>query len=138
LQVDEQEVAVRELLRGGFEPFAVEAERGDAQVRVDFVGGEDHVVLLVAAHPVLRAEEGSQARPDRGEPLGERGRGMGERRKRCSRSRHRGGVGQQHHPPPRKALRPFGFGDETVEAGAHHRVNAPARAPMHRALQSAA
>ncbi len=61
LQVDEQNV--ERLHHRGRRPahFAVQAEDRDPVGRVDVVGRLDHVVLLVAAHAVLRPECGGQA-----------------------------------------------------------------------------
>ena len=48
-------------LAGRAAHLAVEAEHRDSVDRVDEVGAFDHIVLLVAAQPVLRAERGGQA-----------------------------------------------------------------------------
>ena len=58
LQVDEQHVESRHHLCGGPTHVTVEAENRNAVYAVGKVGRFDHVVLLVAAQPVLRAEAG--------------------------------------------------------------------------------
>jgi hypothetical protein len=61
LQVDQQDVETVHHRRRRTTYFAVQAEYRDAMRRVDEVGRLDHVVLLVAAQPVLRPEGSAQA-----------------------------------------------------------------------------
>jgi hypothetical protein len=65
LQVDEQRIAVREHRIGGSAHLAVEAEHRDAERGVAEVRRLDHVVLLVAAQPVLRPESRGDGEPRR-------------------------------------------------------------------------
>ena len=58
LQVEQEHVGGAHHLPGRAAHLAVEAEQRDAVARVGLVRGLDHVVLLVALDPVLRAERG--------------------------------------------------------------------------------
>ena len=75
LQVDQQDVESLHHRRGRPPDFAVEAEDRDAVDGVEVIGGFDHVVLLVAAQPVLRPEGGAEAEVGAG---GERVEGVRE------------------------------------------------------------
>ena len=103
LQVDEQDVEAVHHRGGRPAHFAVQAEDRNAVLRVAEVRRFDHVVLLVAAQAVLRAEGGGQfevgqggQRVERvGEVGGDRG-GMGEQGDAAAGERRaQGGVGEQ-------------------------------------------
>ncbi len=62
LQVEEDRVEPREHLRRGLAHLAVQRVDGESRARVHVVARLDHVVLLLAAGTVLRAEERAQAK----------------------------------------------------------------------------
>ena len=110
LQVDEQDVEGLHRCVGGFAHFAVEAEHRYAQDRVVEVRALDHVVLLVAAQPVLRAEGGGQLH------VAERGQRVQRVGQVC---RHRGGMGQQGYAAAGERLAQFRLGEEPIDSELH-------------------
>ena len=88
--------------------------------RIDEVGRLDHVVLLVAAQPVLRAERG-------GEPH------VAERRQRVERmheiARHRGGMGEQADAASGQRLPQRRLGEQAIDAELHGVRGLPLAAP---------
>jgi hypothetical protein len=85
--------------------FAVEAEHRDAMHRVDEVGRLDHVVLLVAAQAVLRAEGGAQLESGRRPRASSEWRQVGGDRRR---------VGEQGDALAGQRAAQRGFGDQAV------------------------
>jgi hypothetical protein len=90
LQVDEQDVERSHRLAGRPADLAVQAEDRNAERRVGIVRRLDHIVLLVAAQPVLGPEGRREPEIVAG---GKRVERMGQVR------RHRGGMGEQGDPP---------------------------------------
>ena len=125
LQVDEDHVErVHHRVRRPAH-LAIQAEHRDAMRRVVEVGRLDHVVLLVAAQPVLRTEGGGN-------------RDVTARGQRVQRVpqvvRDRGGVGEQRGAPALERRPKRGVGEEPVDAevhGAHAAGSSSAKAiPM--------
>ncbi|ENO77337.1 sulfate transporter [Thauera sp. 63] len=112
LQVDQQHVEAVHHRRGGATDLAVQAEHRDAQQRVGVVGGLHHVVLLVAAQPVLRAEGGRQR------DVGQRGQGVERVRQVAG---HRGRMGEQGDTLARQWAAQCGVGEQAVETEADRR-----------------
>ena len=56
LKIDEQRVEGVQHPIGGVSDFTVEAKNRDVMARIDVIIGFDHVILLVAAHAVLRTK----------------------------------------------------------------------------------
>ena len=112
LQVDQHDVEGVHHRIGRLAHFAVEAENRDAEHRIVEVRQLHHVVLLVAAQTVLRAEGGGEldvaACGQRVERMGQVGR---------DRSR----MGQQRNAPAVKRRAQSGFGDKAVDAEFHGR-----------------
>ena len=78
--------------------------------RVDEVGRLDHVVLLVAAQAVLRAEGGAERQVGQG---GERIERVGEV------AGDRGRVGKERDPATGERAAQLGIGEQAVEAEAN-------------------
>jgi hypothetical protein len=112
LQVDEQQVEGVHHRRGRPPHGAIEAAHGDAEARVGEVRRLDHVVLLVAAHAVLRTEGGREAQ-------------VAARRQRVERVReiggHRGRMGEQRHTAAGERRAQRGIGEQAIESGLHRR-----------------
>jgi hypothetical protein len=110
LKVDHQNVAC--VHHRGRRPAdrAVETEDRHAVLRIGEVGRLDHVVLLVAAQPVLRPEGRGEADVAGG---GERVERMHEL------ARDRGRVGDQTDAPAGEALSERGIFEQAVDAEAH-------------------
>jgi hypothetical protein len=97
----------------GSSHLAVEAEHRDAVQRVVEVGRLDHVVLLVAAQAVLRAEGGGELHVAAGRQGVERmGQVLGDR----------GRVREQGDAPALERLAQGGFGEQPVDAESHGRT----------------
>ena len=106
LQVDEQHVERVEHRLGRPAHFAVQAEYRDAEHRIDEVGRLDHVVLLVAAQAVLRAEGRREPQvPERGQRI--------ERMREVGRDRSR--MRQQRDAASAQVLAQPGIGTQTVD-----------------------
>jgi hypothetical protein len=102
LQVDQDRVERAHRLAGRAAHLAVEAEHRDAVDRIGEVVGLDHIVLLVAAQPMLRAEGGGEVHAgggERVEAVGEvagDGRGVREQARRaCLRAAAQLRLGEQ-------------------------------------------
>ena len=110
LQVDQQHVERVHHRRGRAAHRAVETEHRDVVHRVDVVGRLDHVVLLVAAQPVLRPESCRQPH-------------VAERRQRIERMREIARDGrrmrEQRDAPPGEWLAQPGLFDEPLETDLH-------------------
>ena len=111
LQIDEQDIERVHHRVGRPAHFAVQAEHRDAVHRIVEVRRLDHVVLLVAAQAVLRAEGGGELDVAAG---GERIERM---RQVCG---HRGRMRQQRHAPAGERRAQRGFGEQPVDAELHH------------------
>ena len=107
LQVDEQDVEGFHHRGGRPAHFAVEAEDGNAELRVEEIRRFDHVVLLVAAQAVLRAEGGGQLEVGQGGEGVERMRQVG---------RHRSRVGEQGDAAAGQRAAQGGVGEQAVDA----------------------
>ena len=90
--------------------LAVQAEHRDAEGRIVEVGRLDHVVLLVAAQAVLRAERGGELDVAAG---GQRIERMGQV------ARDRGGMGEQRHAPALQRRAQGRVGEQPVDAEFH-------------------
>ena len=97
--------------------FPVKAEDRNAVHGVGVVLRFDHIVLLVAAKPVLRPERGAQ-------------RYIADRRQRIERmdqvACYGRGVRQQRHAPPRQRLAQFGLFEQSVDSKPHVRATSSA------------
>ena len=117
LHVDQQHVERAHRLAGGTPHLAIEAEYGDVVHRIGEILRLHHIVLLVAAHAVLRAESGRELeiakRAERIERMGEVGR-------------HRGGMGEQGHALALERGAKRGIGEETIDAEFHGDAHAMA------------
>ena len=78
-------------------------------LRVDEVGGLDHIVLLVALDPVLRAEGGGEVE------VGQRGEGVETVRQVGG---DRGGMGEQGDAAAGERAAQFRFGEQAVDTEA--------------------
>ena len=107
LQVDEQDVEAVHHRGGRPAHFAVEAEDGNAELRVEEIRRFDHVVLLVAAQAVLRAEGGAQL------DVGQGGEGV-ERMRQVGGDRGR--VGEQGDALAGQRAAQGGVGEQAVDA----------------------
>ena len=56
LQIEQEDIGRRHHLRGGTAHFAIKAENRDTVMRIDLVRSFDHIVLLIAFEPMLRAK----------------------------------------------------------------------------------
>ena len=110
LQIDEDHVERVQHRLGRPAHLAVEAEHRDAVHRIVEVGRLDHVVLLVAAQAVLRAESGGELDVAAG---GERI----ERMRQVLRDRSR--MRQQGDAPAGKRRAQRSFGEKSVDAEFH-------------------
>ena len=107
LQVDEQDVEAVHHYCGRPAYFAIEAEHRDAVQRIEKIGRFDHVVLLVAAQPVLRPESSGQLEFGQGDEGVERMRQVGG---------HRSGVGEQRDPLANQWAAQNRVGEQAVDA----------------------
>ena len=110
LQIEERDVERihHRSLRPAY--FAIQAEHRNTVARVVKVGGLNHVVLLVAAQSVLRAEGRAELHvPDRRERI-ERMREIG---------RHRCGVCNERNAFAREGSSQSGVTEEAVDAEEH-------------------
>ena len=107
LQIDQQHVETVHHRGSRAAYFAVQAEYRDAVQRVEEIGRFDHVVLLVAAQAMLRAEGGAQIDVGQGHQRVER---MGEV------GRYRGRVGEQRHAATGQRAAQGGVGEQAVDA----------------------
>ncbi len=112
LQIDQHHVeAVRH--RGGWPThLAVQAEDRDAVQRILEIRRLDHVVLLVAAQPVLRSESGRDVELAAGEERVERMRQVD-----CD----RGGMREQRYAFAGKRRAQGGLAEESIDAELHGR-----------------
>jgi len=110
LQVDQQHVEAVHHRRGRASDFPVQAEHRDVVHRVGEVGRFDHVVLLVPAQPVLRAERRNQLE-------------VPERRERIQRvhqiARHRRRMREQRHAAARERFSQRAVFQQAVNSELH-------------------
>ena len=117
LQIDEQNVKGIHHFRRRPAYFTVKAEDRDAVHGIDVVPRLDHVVLLVPAQAVLRAERRAQAY-------------VAERRQRIEGmdkvACYGSGVRQQSHAPPRQRLTQLGLFEQSVDSKLHEQETSSA------------
>jgi hypothetical protein len=113
-QIDEQHIEAVHHRRRRAAHRAVEAEDRNVVHRIEVIRRLDHVVLLVAPQPVLRAERRGEAQ-------------AGEGRERIERmpqvAGDGGGVRQQRHTASGERLAQRGLLDQPVDAELHVRRN---------------
>jgi hypothetical protein len=111
LQVDQQHVESVQHFVAGTADVTVQAEHRDAVNRVPEIVRLDHVVLLVAAQAVLRAEGSGEF------DAAERGQGVHGVRQVAS---HRGGMGEQGHALAVQRFLQFRVAEQAVDSEIHH------------------
>ncbi len=118
LQINEQNVEAIHHFGGRPAYFTVKAEDRDAVHGVGVVLRLDHVVLLVAAQPMLRAERRAQTY-------------VAERRQRIEGmdevACYGSGVRQQSHAPSRQRLAHLGLFEQSVDSKPHERATSNAK-----------
>ena len=118
LQIEQEDIGARHHLSGRAANLSVEAEYGDPVLRVGFVRGLDHVVLLVAFQTVLRTEGGGDVHPAIDQRI--------ERMIEARRNRRR--MGNERNPLVLEGLAKFIFCNETIDAEFHVALGGARRA----------
>jgi len=110
LQVDQDHVKAVDHCRGRAAHLAIEAEHRDAVHRIGEIRAFNHIVLLVAAQPVLRPEGGGQL------DVVERGQGI-ERMHQIS--GHRGRMREQRDATALERRAQLGLSQKTIDTEEH-------------------
>ena len=118
LEVDQHDIERRHHRRGRSAHFAVQAEQRDPELGIDLIRGLDHIVLLVALDPVLRAERGGDVHA---------GRNQGIEAVRQV-TRQAGGVRDQGNALALELGQKCRVGKQPIDTGNSHAAAYPSRA----------
>ena len=109
LEIDQDHIECAHALAGRAADLAIEAEHRDVGGRIGIIRRFHHIVLEIAANPVLRAEHRRDVHPGGDQRV----EAVGEVR------RHRGGMGEQGDALALQRPAQLGLGEQTIDTEFH-------------------